>query len=563
MILPQEFEIKERNAVMLKKYISIILCIMLTASFYGCGKKNTDTAADITTGTNVSVYEVEKGDIESSVSYSGTICAAESVSISSKVSAKAVNVLAKDGDYVEAGDVLCELDTTDISLSYEQALAGYNSAVAGYNSVVNSSSKMNSAQAKQALSNAQITFEQAQANYNRESELFASNSQVTIAQQQYETAKAAYEREKALYEANVSSASAQAGVTSAGNNVINAQNAFDNAQKNYDRTKQLYDLGGATQIELDNAKTSLDSAQLALESAKASSQSANASLTTVELTSSAAMDAAYAQMITAEKNLIITKNSASAGADNAKYAYENAKNALGVAKENINLTANANKAAIDTAKASVDSAKAALNIAKNNLNNTSITAPVSGYVSKCTAVTGQNVAAGMEIFVIKNTDIVDIQINVTESVIPMISNGSKAIVSVSSAKLSDLEGAVTSVNPVKDDMTGMYGVKVTLDNSDGKLNVGMLADIKLTTASIEDTIKVPSEALINEDDEYYVYIAENGKAKKINVITGISDETYTEIYTGLSVGDSVVVSGKEYISETNNEINITEKYKKE
>jgi len=494
---------------MLKKHIAIIMCVVLAAAtLCGCGKNESASVETATTGTNVSVYSVEEGDLESTVAYSGTISASESVSISSKVGAKANNVFVDEGDYVKKGEVLCELDATDIRLAYEQALAGYNSAVAGYNSVVNSTSKQSSAQARQALASAQIAYDQAKANY---------------------------EREKALHEANVATISAQTGVTTAENSIANAENALAAAQNNYDRIKQLFDMGGATQIELDNAETNLESAKLALENAKASSRTANASLATSEITSSAALD-------------------------NARSALANAENALKTANENIGLTAGANEAAIKNARASVESARAAMNIAKNNLNNTTITSPIDGFVSKCVAVRGQMVTPGVELFAVKNTESVEAQINVTESVIPLIHEGSKAVVSVASADLYDIEGSVTGVNPVKDEITGLYSVKVTMENSDGALNVGMLADIRLTTASLDEIIKIPSEALINENDEYYVYVAKGDIAEKVEVSTGISDESFTEIIRGVEAGDKVVVNGKEYLSETNNEINITEQY---
>lgn len=458
-----------------RKITALALCICFCAlSACSSGGKTQTTA---TTGINVTVYKAAEGGIESTVSYTGTLAAAESVSVSSKVSAKAESVPVKEGDYVNAGDVLARLDATDIRLSYEQALAAYESAVAGYNSVTRSSSRQQKAQANQALLSAQTAYDQAKANYDREKILFENASNLKLAEQSYNDAKAAY-----------------------------------------DRTKQLFDMGGASQLELDGS---------------------------------------YSALVSSEENYKTVTATLSAAFDAARTALANAENALSNAKENVTLTENAAAASVETATASVNSARAALNIAQNSLSNTTITAPISGYVSKSNVSNGQMVAAGTVAFEIKNTDMIDAEIHVTESVIPLIDIGTKALISVSSVGITDLEGAVTLVNPVKDDMTGLYTIKVSIDNSNSAINAGMLADITLTTASHDDIIKIPSRALINDGDDYFVYIADGNTAKKKEVTIGVSDDAYTEITTGILAGDSVIVDGKDYLSEKNNEINIT------
>ena len=175
----------------------------------------------------------------------------------------------------------------------------------------------------------------------------------------------------------------------------------------------------------------------------------------------------------------------------------------------------------------------------------------------CSVSEGQLVGAGTPIYEIKNAALVDVEINVTDSIIPMITIGTKANISIPSAKIDNIEGSVTMIDPIKDDMTGLYKIKVSIDNSENRVNVGMVADVKLTTASLSDIIKVPSEALINEADSYFVYVAKDDVAEKRQIITGVSDGVYTEVVSGLEIDETVVVEGKDYLSETNNEISVT------
>ncbi|MGM9937584.1 MAG: efflux RND transporter periplasmic adaptor subunit, partial [Candidatus Ornithomonoglobus sp.] len=159
---------------------------------------------------------------------------------------------------------------------------------------------------------------------------------------------------------------------------------------------------------------------------------------------------------------------------------------------------------------------------------------------------------------IKNTNALMAEIEVTESVIPFIQQGTKAIIDVQSAGLEGISGVVSLVNPTKDEKTGMYTVQVDVNNDTGKLNIGMFADVTLVTEASANAVTIPSEAIILSGEESYVYVASaDGKtAEKRAVTTGIETEDTTEIITGVEIGDRVIISGQDYLSEENNEINI-------
>lgn len=244
--------------------------------------------------------------------------------------------------------------------------------------------------------------------------------------------------------------------------------------------------------------------------------------------------------------------------DAAVTRYESAQINLNTAQSNYDLTVGVvlseNKA---TAQAALNSASAALQSAKTALENTVVRAPISGYISNRVANKGQMVAQGTEVVSIKSTQVVDAQINLTEAVIPLVQVGTKAIVNVKSAGVENIEGVVTTLSPVKDSRTGMYVVRVSIDNYDGLLKDGMFADITLTLSDNPDALVIPAEAVLeDEDGNKYVYIAEKNTAKRIDVKVGIITDEYAEIASGLDAGDKVITSGKEYLSDKNNKIKI-------
>ncbi len=517
---------------MFKKIISTAAAAAVVISCVSCGKNDENGAEQEASGHNVTVYTAQVSDIKKEITYSGEIVPCESVGVSSKVSAKAERVYYQEGDYVQAGAVLATLDDTDVRLSYQQAQASYNSAQANYSMVKNSSVKQSQQGANQSLSSAELSYQAALDAYNREKQLYDENSNVKLAKQAVDDAQAAYDRQKQLYDSDAS--------------VIAAQNALTTAQQNSDRTQQLFDIGAVSQAELDNAKTSLQNAQASYDSAAA--------------TAKAQLDSASSALIQAQENYKTAQISASASLTNAENSLKQAENALKNARENVELTEVSGEESIKSAAASVQTAKAGLDSAKNMLDSTTIKAPISGYISARNVTEGQMTAAGVDLFVIKNSNVVDAEIYVTESVIASVSVGTPARVSVASAGIENVEGAVTLVNTVKNEQTGLYTVEVSIDNAGGLLKLGMFADITLVTEESSDSVVIPSDAvLLGDGDEKYVYVAKDGIAQRRDITVGITNSDTTEILAGVETGEDVVVSGKEYISETDNKVNITSK----
>ena len=246
----------------------------------------------------------------------------------------------------------------------------------------------------------------------------------------------------------------------------------------------------------------------------------------------------------------------------SKITLETAQTRLNTAELNLNSAKKNYDIAITstyaTAKASVDSAQAVLDSATNNLNNTVIKAPIAGYVASKNGTLGQVAAAGSPMFSIKSTDVVNVEISVTESVIPYITLGTRATVSVSTASLDNINGEVSVVNTVKNAQTGMYTVKIKIDNKDNLLKLGMMADVVLETQSKSGVIVIPRSSIMQDDEGYSVYVVKDNKAEKRTITIGITNNDFTEVTSGLSAGETVVVSGKEYISEENNIVNIVE-----
>lgn len=500
----------------MKKIISISLASVLLVISSGCGKKQTETqqTADANS-TNITVEEAAIGNISNTVTYTGEIKASESVAVSPKVSGKVTGVYVEEGQYVNAGDILFKIDDTDLKLQYEQAQAAYNSARVGYDNTKNSVTKQSTLQAEQALKNARD-------NYNRQKQLYDNNSNVKIAQTAYDNALEAYESAQQNYE----------------NNLVSSRNALTTAETNYNNTKALFEAGGATQTALDAAKTNYENAKAGAE--------------TMEANQKLSLENAKAAMEQAEENLKTVNINARGSLDSAELALQNAQETYDLT---VNVTNNANT---KTAAASLESASAALKLSRNTLNNATVKAPISGYISSKSVSTGQMASAGMAAVTIHNTNSVDGEVHVTESVISSLEVGTPAKVTVKSAGAEDIPGTISLLNQVKDSSTGMYTVKINIPNQNNILKTGMFADITLQTATAQNVICIPSQAILQDGEERFVFVTDGTTAQKRGITEGVTNGTVTEIVSGIDEGEKIVIKGKDYITEKNNKVKIVE-----
>ena len=92
------------------------------------------------------------------------------------------------------------------------------------------------------------------------------------------------------------------------------------------------------------------------------------------------------------------------------------------------------------------------------------------------------------------------------------------------------------------------GVDVAVDADDNYI-LGMDVKVKVTTSALEDVISVPTEAIVVDGDKKYVFVNSGNEAKKTLVETGIANDEYTEITSGLKGGETVVWSNDKELKD--------------
>ena len=239
--------------------------------------------------------------------------------------------------------------------------------------------------------------------------------------------------------------------------------------------------------------------------------------------------------------------------DNAKNTYEN--NKLLYDEEIISKAEyDQIKYAYEAAEAQLASTQVQLDTLKKSISDCSVTAPLTGVVTQRNVEIGGFASSASPAYVVMDLSVIKVEVGVSEQVLNTINIGDKVDVTMTAVSELPLEGTVSTVSPAAGN-TGMYTVKVELDNADGIIKAGMMAEVNFTAEKAEDAIVLPRNAVITKEDETQVYVVENGVAKKVHVELGIEAADTIEITKGLKLGDDVVTKGQTYISD-GEEVNV-------
>lgn len=102
---------------------------------------------------------------------------------------------------------------------------------------------------------------------------------------------------------------------------------------------------------------------------------------------------------------------------------------------------------------------------------------------------------------------------------------------------------VYAIDYLVDEKTRTIGVRALYNNSDRRLAPGMFASVTLITDEKTNAIQVPTEAIVPEMDQKKVWVYHKGKAVLTPIVAGARSESAVEILSGVSVGDTVIVTG--------------------
>ena len=175
-----------------------------------------------------------------------------------------------------------------------------------------------------------------------------------------------------------------------------------------------------------------------------------------------------------------------------------------------------------------------------------IRADFDGVVSAVNVTEDSYVGKGGLLLTIDSTENIMVKLNVNKYDIVNLHTEQPACVSI---KGKDYSGRVERIsNKTAANDIGV-DVEIKLDQPDDDIILGLEAKAKVNTASVNDAIRIPMDALNYDEKGDYVYIAGDKKAVKKYIETGMQNDDMIEVLSGLNAGDCVIWNDSQELSE--------------
>lgn len=252
------------------------------------------------------------------------------------------------------------------------------------------------------------------------------------------------------------------------------------------------------------------------------------------------------------------------------------------------------KASLEAAEANVLQSKASLRETLEMLYKTTILSPMDGVVTKLNVEVGERVfgagfSMGTDIMTVSDLSNIEAVVDVDENDVVLVSIGDTARIQVDAFKDQEFIGLVSEIgNSAKTSGLGTqnevvnFEVKIKLIDPKNSLRPGMSCTADIETETIQNVLSVPIQSVTTREgtqsvdnltegqpEEFQqvkeikkekihkvneiVFLVENGKAKKVNVETGLSDDNYIAILSGLKGGEDVISGSYKAISSELND----------
>lgn len=203
---------------------------------------------------------------------------------------------------------------------------------------------------------------------------------------------------------------------------------------------------------------------------------------------------------------------------------------------------------LQQAQEQLKQAQAANQTALDNYNNYTVTSPLTGLVASVNIETGELASPQVSAVTVVQLDSIKIKVQLSENVIANIQPGVEVPVKINSLNKT-VTGTVISVAPKADPATRAFPVEIQINNEQGDIKAGMVAQLLLETGVSQGAVTLPSDAVLERDGQAYVYALEDGKAKEIAVKKGITAGDLVEVIEGVQEGQEIIVKGNQLVSD--------------
>ena len=452
----------------------------------------------------------ERRDVTNTLSGTGTLNPANTYTVKSLVDGKVLTGTIEEGNIVEESNVLYTIDNSDASTNFEKAEIAMQQAQRSYDKVVDR--QYVRAEVAGVVSSLKVT----------------KGDEVTSGQE------VAVIRDSSRMLLTLEFPAADAANFSVGQG---AAVTLDGTFEQLDGT--VTSVSGTDALSAGNLLTRTVTITVKNAGGLTTAQAATASINGVSSIGSATFAYQAERTLTAQAAGTVTSINVQEGSDVAKDDI-----ILGLSGDDLTES-------IQSASESLRSAEISMQNLQDTMNNYTITAPISGTIIEKDAKVGDAVKTGDTLCIVYDLSYLEMSINVDELQISSISVGQQVQITADAVPDKTYVGTVTrvSMKGKSDGGTTTYPVTIRIDDTDG-LRPGMNANAEIVVAEAKNALVVPNAAVVRGS---YVLVTKDSPSAAnadtameapegfvyVPVKTGVSDDDYTQIVSGIQEGDTI------------------------
>lgn len=496
-------------------------------------------------GSYVRTVTLQKGNLDDSISASGTVESSDvsNVTTDLKYTVKTVNV--QVGDMVEAGDVICTLDTESLEKSIEKAKEALADSMAQAEKTYQKAQE-SLAEAQTKTSEAKTDMDEAQsAKDDAWSAYDSACSKVSSFQTEADDAAARQENAlSALNDAMAVTAQKQ----TAYNDAYGAWKTESDRQLAAD-----YEPAEGDAEKLAGLQTAMDNAQAQLDAANEAQTKAQESYDQTSL------QAQEKQKALSDAQNTVGLTGLQTAYEQAQAAYEQAQTAYDQAVKNQETAQETCDDALESYNKSGESDELA--DLQEQLEQCTLTAETSGKVTAVNATVGSMIESAAA--TIQNTESLKVAITIPEYDIESVKVGMTARIT-SDVTDKEVNGTLSQISPTATgggSSSSSFAAEVTVDDADSGLLIGTNAKVEIILSTTEDVFTVPLDAIgENEAGESVIYVQtgeENGEPvfEEMAVTVGEENDYYAQI-SGAELEEGLVVRASADTDEATEELDM-------
>ncbi len=197
----------------------------------------------------------------------------------------------------------------------------------------------------------------------------------------------------------------------------------------------------------------------------------------------------------------------------------------------------------------VDELEAELAQIALEISRTQVKAPFEGYIIQRMVEPGRIVRNLESLFKLGDFSPLYADVHLSEGEARRVRPGQPATINLGVDESLQKSGRVARISPVVDQATGTVKITVEVNHADGAFKPGAFVRVGIQTDTRTDTVLIPKRAVLEEDGEKFVYVADGETAKRTKITLGYETNGKVEIRRGVSVGQQVVVAGQGALKE--------------